>query len=99
MSNVSVFIIHAPLYKDIPDGVASIVLTAQNVGMGLTYDTLYVSLKRPNFEAINLVDESGNAVAMTKTGDYTYEYEGTFPALYKAKLVTPAINEAGKGTR
>lgn len=88
-------VLHAPLYKDIPDGVASIVLTAQNVGMGLTYDTLYVSLKRPNFEAINLVDESGNAVAMTKTGDYTYEYEGTFPALYKAKLVTPAINEAG----
>ena len=65
-------VLHAPLYKDIPDGVASIVLTAQNVGMGLSYDTLYVSLKRPNFETINLVDESGNEVAMKKTGDYTY---------------------------
>ena len=30
----------APLYKDIPDGIASVVFASQNVGMGLTYDTL-----------------------------------------------------------
>ena len=89
-------VLHAPLYKDIPDGVASIVLTAQNVGMGLSYDTLYVELKRPNFETVNLVDESGAEIAMTKTADYTYEYEGNLPALFKAKVVTPAINDEGE---
>ena len=87
--------LHAPLYKDIPDGVASIVLIAQNVGMGLTYDTLYVSLQRPNFETVYLVDEAGEKVEMTKTGDYAYKLDGTFPALYKAKVVTPAINDEG----
>ena len=89
-------VLHAPLYKDIPDGIASIVLTAQNVGMGLSYDTLYVELKRPNFQTVNLVDESGAEIAMTKTADYTYEYEGNFPALFKAKVVTPAINDEGE---
>ena len=88
-------VLHAPIYQDVPDGVASIVLTAQNVGMGLSYDTLYVELKRPNFQTVNLVDEAGAEYAMTKTADYTYELEGSFPALFKAKVVTPAINEAG----
>lgn len=89
-------VLHAPLYKEIPDGIASIVLTAQNVGMGLTYDTLYVSLQRPNFETVYLVDESDNKIEMTKTGDYTYAYEGDFPTLFKAKVVTPAINDEGE---
>jgi hypothetical protein len=89
-------VIPAPLYKDIPDGVASVVFAAQNVGMGLTYDTVYVSLTRPNFDTVNLVDENGQAYAMAKTGDYAYELEGTFPALFKAKVVTPAINDEGE---
>ena len=29
----------APLYKDIPDGIATVVFTSQNVGMDLSYDT------------------------------------------------------------
>lgn len=87
--------LHAALYKDIPDGEATLVFVSQNVGMGLSYDTVYVSLQRPNFDVLNLVDEAGQTYEMKKTADYTYEYEGNFPALFKAQVVTPAINEAG----
>ena len=35
--------IQAPLYKDVPDGIATLIFASQNVGMGLTYDTTYVA--------------------------------------------------------
>lgn len=85
----------APLYKDIPDGTATLALASQNVGMGLTYDTLYVSLKRPDFNELTLTDETGKTYKMAKKEGYVYEITDEFPTLLKGMVSTPAINEAG----
>ena len=87
--------IPAPLYKDIPDGMATLAFAAQNVGMGLTYDTVYVSLKRPDFETLTLETEEGQTYSLRNVGNYKYEITQEFPALVKAFVTTPAINAEG----
>ena len=82
----------APLLKDIPDGTASLVLKAQNVGLGITETTLDVALRRPDFDTFNIVDENGKSYKMTKTGDYTYECTENFPAYVNANAVSPEFN-------
>ena len=94
----------APLYKDIPDGIATVVFTSQNVGMGLSYDTVYVSLTRPAFPSLTLKAEDGTEYQLVKgenTQDesgnevvnYTYSVTGSFPEKVKGHLITPAIND------
>ena len=87
--------VQAPLYAKIPDGIATIVFAAQNVGMGLTYDTLYVSLKRPDFPTLTLKTEEGAEYILQNTDQYIYEVTDDFPAKVKGVLVTPAINDEG----
>ena len=87
--------IQAPLYKDVPDGIASVVFASQNVGMGLTYDTLFVQLQRPDFESLTLVTEEGEDYVLPRVEPYKYELSGSFPEKVKGVLVTPAINAEG----
>ena len=87
--------IQAPLYKDVPDGIASVVFASQNVGMGLTYDTLFVQLQRPDFESLTLVTEEGEDYVLPRVEAYKYELTGSFPEKVKGVLVTPAINAEG----
>ena len=95
--------IHAPLMKNVFNGIASLVFASQNVGMGLTYDTVYVSLKRPDFDELTLQLEDGGEVKLAKLvndtpekeDDYTYEASGNFPAKMRGLLVTPAVNPEG----
>ncbi len=83
--------IQAPILKEVPDGTASLVLKAQNVGLGITEGTLDVALRRPNFGVLTIVDEAGNKYEMKRTADYSYELTGDFPAYVNANLVTPAF--------
>lgn len=85
----------APLYKDIPDGIASVVFAAQNVGMGLTYDTVYVSLKRPDFPTLTLSDQDGGTWQMHRKEGWRYEVTADFPARMKGIVTTPAVNADG----
>lgn len=88
-------VLKAPLYKNIPNGVAAVAFAAQNVGMGLTYDTVYVSLKRPDFQTLTLKDDNGKTWEMKKTSDYKYEVTDYFPTLLKGHVSTPAVNSDG----
>ncbi len=96
----------APLLPDIPDGIATVVFTSQNVGMGLSYDTVYVSLTRPAFPSLTLKTEDGTEYQLVKgenTQDedgnevvnYTYSVTASFPEKVKGHLITPAINDEG----
>ena len=87
--------IQAPLYKDVPDGIATVVFASQNVGMGLSYDTLYVQLQRPDFESLTLVTEEGPDYVLPRVEAYKYELSGSYPEKVKGVLVTPAINAEG----
>lgn len=96
--------IQAPLMKDISNGMAELVFTSQNVGMGLTYDTVYVALKRPDFPTLRLVTEEGTEYKLVKGDDeedengniivnYNYSIKDNFPEKVKAHIVTPVIND------
>lgn len=85
--------IQAPLLKDVPDGTASLVVKAQNVGLGITETELGVALKRPDFGTLTLVAENGDTYTMTKTEGYAYEVTGKFPAYVNAHIQTPEFNE------
>ena len=85
--------IQAPLLKEIPDGTANLVLRAQNVGLGITETTLDVDLKRPDFETLSLVDESGKSYELKKTEEYVYERTDNFPSYVNSTVVTPQFND------
>ena len=85
--------IQAPLLKEIPDGTANLVLRAQNVGLGITETTLDVALKRPDFETLSLVDESGKSYELKKTENYVYERTDNFPSYVNSTVVTPQFND------
>lgn len=85
--------IQAPLLKDVPNGTASLVLKAQNVGLGITEKTLDVALKRPDFATLTLKEESGKTYTLKKTESYVYELEDDFPAYVNATIVTPEFND------
>lgn len=85
--------IQAPLLKEIPDGTANLVLRAQNVGLGITETTLDVDLKRPDFETLSLVDESGKSYELKKTENYVYERTDNFPSYVNSTVVTPQFND------
>ena len=86
----------APLYaNEVNDGIATVIFASQNVGMGLSYDTVYVSLRRPDFETLTLKTEEGNEYSLAKVEGYKYELKSQFPEKVKGHLLTPAINEEG----
>ncbi len=87
-------LIHCPLLANIPNGEAKLALAAQNVGMGITRDTLYITVKRPDFDELTLVSE-GQEYKMKKTAGYQYALTGDFPADLPAVIKTPAVNEDG----
>ena len=89
--------IQAPLYAEIPNGIATVVFASQNVGMGLSYDTVYVALKRPDFASLTLKTEDGDEYQLARVNEEEYKYELTaqFPEKVKGHVVTPAINDEG----
>lgn len=90
--------VSVPYPAGIPDGIGTVVFKAVNTHLGVTYDTLYVAIKRPEFETLTI--ESGDSWrrSMTKVEgtDYVYSYTGTLPADFEPFIVTPAVD--GKGT-
>ena len=84
--------IHAPLLKKIPNGNASLALTSQNVGMGITTDTVSVSLKRPDFPELTFKAKNGQTVKMKKGEGYVYTATGNFPTDMQGVVETPAVD-------
>lgn len=89
----------APLLPDYNDGIATLIFIGQNVGQGVTRDTLAVRVTRPDFDKLTL-HVGGSEYTMTKTDPdpdgCRYSVTDTFPAEADATITTPAVNEAGK---
>ncbi len=86
----------APLMAEVGDGVAQLVVAAQNVGLGTTTETLDVALERPNFDEIYLVTSDGTSYTLPKVDEYSYSLTATFPAYVNANVVTPAFGDDGE---
>ena len=86
--------IQIPLLAKIPDGDATVKFTAQNVGLAKTTFEQTISVKRPDFATITLIND-GKEYTMTKESGYKYSVTAAFPQSLKALVKTPAVNAAG----
>lgn len=86
-------VLEVPLLKDIPDGIASVIFVAQNVGQAITSDTVYVDVARPNPETVTLVDSKGNEFTMSRTEDYKYELTKLLPKSFSVFAKVPSLDE------
>lgn len=85
-------VLHAPILKNINNGVASVVFSLQNVKK----DTVYVELRRPNFQKLTLKAENRDyELSRVEESGYKYELTEDFPKEIKGHIATPAINPDG----
>jgi len=87
--------IPVPLYAKIPDGTATLRLTAQNTGLGITVIDKDVDVYRPNFEKL-YVTIGGKEMEFPRVDNYKYALTGTFPADASTTLRTPAVGSRGE---
>ena len=86
--------IEVPFFAAIPDGTASLVFVGQNIQMGLTEETVSVSVSRPDFEYLTLITPEGES-RMQKVAKYQYEVEGAFPTQCQATIESAPIDAEG----
>lgn len=87
----------APFLKGVPDGTATMKLILQDIHFTLIEETFSIDLKRPQYDYITFVSESGSRVNLTRTQDNTYvgnSLEGD-PKLQKGVFVAPKYGENG----
>ena len=85
-----------PFLKNIPDGVATLRVTSQNIRFGVTEQDYDVSVSRPDFPYLTLVGEGGDSYRMERVSRNNYAVSGSFPAEMNAMIETPAIDAAGR---
>lgn len=84
-----------PLYKDIPDGEATLRFVGQNVRFGVTIVECQLPVSRPRPDhLIFVLDEK--EYRMEPTGnDFEYAVTDNFPQKPQGYIMTPALDEAG----
>lgn len=87
-------VISVPLYKNIPDGVATLRFTAQNTGLGITVINQDVAVSRPNFDKL-YINVGGKDVTLNKDRDWHWSVTGSFPADASSVVRTPVVNDRG----
>ena len=87
-------VIGVPLYKNIPDGVATLRFTAQNTGLGITVLNQDVAVSRPNFDKL-YINVGGKDVTLVKDRNWHWAVTGSFPADASSVVRTPVVNERG----
>lgn len=87
-------LIGVPLYKNIPDGIATLRFTAQNTGLGLTVLNQDVAVSRPNFDKL-YITVGGKEVTLNKDRNWHWAATGSFPADASSVVRTPVVNDRG----
>lgn len=82
-------VLRVPMLKDIPDGTASLVFAAQNVGMGITSETRQIRIQRPAPAEVTLKTPEGQCYQMIRTGDYQYSLTENLPSKFNAFIQVP----------
>ena len=89
--------INAPFLKGVPDGTASLKLVLQDIHFTIKEELFSVVLKRPQYDYITFVSESGDIINLTLTEKNTYigtSKEGD-PKLQKGVFQTPKFGVNG----
>ncbi len=87
----------APFYKDIPDGNATIKMILQDIHFTSVEQEFSVALKRPQYEYVTVVPESGESFKLYRTAENVYKAStGTsVPQMLKGTIVAPKYGENG----
>ena len=94
--------IHAPLYKDIPDGKATLKLTLQNIRFATSEQTYEVELTRPKYDHLTVEGTNGKSFELRPSNDNPYLYEGTVTSetnIFSAFVVTPKVGKNGNAIK
>ena len=87
--------IYIPYYANIPNGKATLKYVLQNIHFTTTEQETELTLARPDFPYLTLVDEEGNEYRMDKQSMYNYSVSGDFSQKMKAYIKTPKVGENG----
>lgn len=89
--------INAPFLKDVPDGTATMKLILQDIHFTFKEEIFSIDLKRPQYDYITFVSESGISMNLTLTESNTYagiSMEGA-PKLEKGTFIAPKYGTNG----
>lgn len=87
--------IYIPYYANIPNGKATLKYILQNIHFTTTEQETELTLARPDFPYLTLVDEEGQEYRMDRQSMYHYSVSGDFSQKMKAYIKTPKVGEHG----
>ena len=87
--------VFVPYYPGTIDGRATLKFVLQNIHFTTTETEHQVTLSRPDFPYLTLVDEDGGEYLMKKTSLYNYSVTGRFPEHLKATIKSPKVGVNG----
>lgn len=86
--------IYIPYYANIPNGKATLKYILQNIHFTTTEQETELTLARPDFPYLTLVDEEGQEYRMDRQSMYHYSVSGDFSQKMKAYIKTPKVGGA-----
>lgn len=87
--------IFVPYYPNVIDGRATLRFVLQNIHFTITEMEQEVTLSRPDFPYLILVDDKGDEYMMKKQSLYNYSVTERFPQNLRAYFKTPKVGENG----
>lgn len=87
--------IYIPYYANIPNGKATLKYILQNIHFTTTEQETELTLARPDFPYLTLVDEEGQEYRMDRQSMYHYSVSGDFSQKMKVYIKTPKVGEHG----
>lgn len=87
--------IYVPYYANIPNGKATLKYVLQNIHFTTTEKEMELTLARPDFPYLTLVDESGQEYRMNRESMHHYSASGDFSQKMKAYIKTPKVGVNG----
>ena len=87
--------IYIPYYANIPDGKGTLKYILQNINFVISEHEREISLARPDFPYLTLIDEEGKSYKMERESLYKYNVSGDFSQKMNAYIKTPKVGENG----
>lgn len=89
--------IFAPFLQNIPDATANLKLILQDIHFTSVEQEFPVSLKRPQYEFVTVVPESGESFRLYRKSDNVYaaSTDESVPQMMKATIIAPKYGENG----
>lgn len=86
--------IYVPYIANIPDGVATLRLTLQNINFTITEKIYEVSISHADYPYLTFVADEGGEYRMERVSMYNYEVTDNFAAQMPGKIVAPVAGGA-----